>query len=104
MEMLEQIRGQMEGEREAISTEIEEINAQIEELKKMIEEGSPQQPTPPTGQAPYWGSGYPGPMPALYQPMVDPEQEKMMLEQQARAMEYQIEEIKKHLDELRGGE
>ena len=104
MEMLEQIRVQMEGEREAISKEIEEINARIGELKKMIEDGSPQQPAPPTGQTPYWGSGQYGPMPALYPPMPTPEQEKQMLEQQVRAMEYQIEAIRKRLDELGGGE
>ena len=104
IEMLVHIREQMEGEREAISKEIEEINARIEELRKMIEEGPPQQPTPPTGQTPYWGSGQYGPMPAPYPPMPAPEQEKQMLEQQMRAMEYQIEAIRKRLDELGGGE
>lgn len=103
IEMLEQIREQMEGERESINKEIEGINARIEELKKMIEKSPTQQPVPPTVQTPYLGPRQYGPGIAPY-PLTPPsEQERQMLEQQARAMEYQIEAIRKRLDEL-GGE
>ena len=103
MEMLEQIKGQLEGEREAIGKEIEGIKARIEDLKKMIEEGTPQQPSPPIGQMPFWGLGHYGYMLAPYLPMLTPEQEKKMLEQRASALEGHIEAIRKRLDEL-GGE
>ena len=104
IEMLEQIREQREGEREAISKEIEDINARIEELKKILEEGPPQQPASPTGQMPYLGTGRYMSMPAPYPFIPTPEQEKQMLDQQAKAIEGQIEAIRKSLDELRGGE
>jgi hypothetical protein len=81
---------------EQLKDEQEAVNKRIEELKKMIEEGAQTGVAPPTGPMPFWG-----PMPYG---MPTPEQERTMLEQQAKALEGQIEAISKRLEELRKGE
>jgi len=97
LNLLESYRGQLEGEREAISIEVEGIETRIEELKRLIEEGdAASAPTrlPPT---PFWG-------PAFYGPATAPQQERQTLERRAEAIERQMEDIRNRLEELEGGE
>ena len=97
LNLLESYRGQLEGEREAISIEIDGIETRIEELKILIEEGEgASAPTrlPPT---PFWGQ-------AFYGPVSTPQQERQTLERRSEAIEQQMEDIRKRLEELEGGE
>lgn len=96
IEMLEHYMKQLQGERESINQELEDIESRIEELKKVIEGGEPPSAAPQLGPLPYWGQ-------TPYYPAPEPEYERQMLEQQAKAMESQIESIKKRLKELQGG-
>lgn len=86
LEMLESYLTQLEDARET-------VNKRIEELKKMIEEGAKKGTTQITGLIPFWGLH---PYGAL-----TPEQERMIREQQAKALEDQIDAIKKRLEELK---
>jgi len=78
---------------EQLKDEQESVNKRIEELKKMIEEGARTGTSPTTVSIPFWG-------PMQYG-IQTPEQEKTMLEQHAKALEDQIEAVKKRLEELR---
>lgn len=81
---------------EQLKDEQETVNKRIEELKKLIEEGAQTGMAPAAGPMPFWG-----PMPYG---MPTPEQERTMLEQHAKALEVQIEAIRKRLEELRKGD
>ncbi|MBS7631418.1 DUF5320 domain-containing protein [Candidatus Bathyarchaeota archaeon] len=77
---------------EQLKNEQETINKRIADLKKMIEEGGKTGTTQPTGSMPFWG-----PFPYV---MLTPEQERSILEQQAKMLEDQINAIKKRLEDL----
>jgi len=83
LEMLDTYVEQLRGEQEM-------VNKRMEEMKKLIEEGAQTGVAPPTGPMPYG--------------MPTPEQEKTMLEQQAKELEGHIDAIKKRLDDLRKGD
>jgi chaperonin cofactor prefoldin len=95
--LLESYRGQLEGEWEAISIEIEGIETRIEELKSLIEKGGAASDSTRLPFTPFWG-------PAFYGPASTPQQERQTLELRAEAIERQIEDIRKRLEELEGGD
>ncbi|MGQ9680494.1 MAG: DUF5320 domain-containing protein [Candidatus Bathyarchaeia archaeon] len=81
---------------EQLKEEQERVSKRIEDLKKMLEEGAQTGTSTTAGPIPYWG--------LMPYGMPTPEQERAMLEQQAKALEDHIDAVKKRLEELRKGD
>ena len=92
---LEAYKKDLEAEEASLNQELSEVEERIKELKRQIE-SAPQAPTSVVPQTPFPPMTFPIPPPSLTK-----EQEKQMLEHQAKGLEDQMDIIRKRLAQLK---